>query len=109
MKKRVLSVLLAGVMAFSLAACGGGGSDDAAKGGAEGEGGGNKLTVFAWDPAFNIPALEAAAADYKENVNPDFELEIIEQAASQDVETAVTTAASGHGSVPGSLHPEICG
>ena len=29
--------------------------------------------------AFNIPALEAAAADYKENVNPDFELEIIEQ------------------------------
>ena len=94
MKKRVLSVLLAGVMAFSLAACGGGGSDDAAKGGAEGEGGGNKLTVFAWDPAFNIPALEAAAADYKENVNPDFELEIIEQAASQDVETAVTTAAS---------------
>ena len=68
------------------------GDDAAAEGGAgEGE---NTLTVMAWDPAFNIPALEAAAADYKENVNPDFELEIIEQAASQDVETAVTTAAS---------------
>ena len=91
MKKRVLSILLAGVMAFSLAACGGG-SDEGDQ--AEQEGGGNKLTVFAWDPAFNIPALEAAAADYKENVNPDFELEILEQAASQDVETAVTTAAS---------------
>ena len=119
MKKRVLSILLAGVMAFSLAACGGGGSDEGDQ--AEQEGGGNKLTVFAWDPAFNIPALEAAAADYKENVNPDFELEILEQAASQDVETAVTTAASagdysnlpdmvlGYGAVPGSLHPEICG
>ena len=95
MKRRVLSVLLAGVMAFSLAACGSGGSDNdggASKGGSGGDE--NKLTVFAWDPAFNIPALEAAAADYKENVNPDFELEIIEQAASQDVETAVTTAAS---------------
>ena len=77
MKKRVLSILLAGVMAFSLAACGGG-SDEGDQ--AEQEGGGNKLTVFAWDPAFNIPALEAAAADYKENVNPDFELEILEQA-----------------------------
>ena len=91
MKKRVLSILLAGVMAFSLAACGGG-SDEGDQ--AEQEGGGNKLTVFAWDPAFNIPALEAAAADYKENVNPDFELEILEQASSSDVETAVTTAAS---------------
>ena len=89
MKKRVLSILLAGVMAFSLAACGGG-SDE----GDQQEGGGNKLTVFAWDPAFNIPALEAAAADYKENVNPDFELEILEQASSSDVETAVTTTAS---------------
>ena len=92
MKRRVLSVLLAGMMAFSLAACGSGGSDDnkkAASGGDE-----NTLTVFAWDPAFNIPALEAAAADYKENVNKDFNLEILEQAASQDVETAVTTAAS---------------
>ena len=30
MKKRLLSVLLVGAMAFSLAACGGGGSDDQA-------------------------------------------------------------------------------
>ena len=89
MKKRALSVLLAGVMAFSLAACGGG--DE--KGGGAAGGDENTLTVFAWDPAFNIPALEAAAADYKENVNEDFELEILEQAASADVETAVTTAA----------------
>ena len=52
----------------------------------------NKLSVYAWDPNFNIPALEGAAADYKENVNPDFELEIITQSGSSDVEQAVTLA-----------------
>ena len=97
MKRKILSVLLAGAMTFSLAACGGSGDggsgDDAAAEGGAG-GGENTLTVMAWDPAFNIPALEAAAADYKANVNEDFELEILEQAASEDVERAVTTAAS---------------
>ena len=92
MKRRVLAVLLSTAMVLSLAACGSGGSDSGEQGGSGGDE--NKLTVFAWDPAFNIPALEAAAADYKENVNPDFELEILEQASSSDVETAITTAAS---------------
>ena len=83
MKRRVLAVLLSTAMVLSLAACGSGGSDSGEQGGSGGDE--NKLTVFAWDPAFNIPALEAAAADYKENVNPDFELEILEQASSSDV------------------------
>ena len=52
----------------------------------------HKLSVYAWDPNFNIPALEGAAADYKENVDPDFELEILTQSGSSDVETAVTLA-----------------
>ena len=52
----------------------------------------HKLSVYAWDPAFNIPALEGAAADYKENVDPDFELEIVQQSGSTDVEQAVTLA-----------------
>lgn len=82
--------MLAGVMAFSLAACGSSGSDK----GAEAEGDGHTLTLYAWDPAFNIPAMEAAGADYKENVDPDFNLEIVEQAASEDVENAITTAGS---------------
>ena len=62
----------------------------------------NKLSVYAWDPAFNIPALEGAAIDYKENVNPDFELEIITQSGSNDVETAVTLAgnAGDYGELP---------
>lgn len=103
MKKKLISMLLAGTMVLSLAACGGGGST----GGDSGDGGDdagsaemgtsddeNTLTVAAWDPNFNIPALEAAAADYKENVNSDFVLDIKEQGGSQDVETAITTAAS---------------
>jgi len=53
-----------------------------------------KLTVSAWDPNFNIPALEAAAADYKGNVDPDFELEINVVSGSSDVESDMTTAGS---------------
>jgi len=86
MKKKLLSLLLAGVMVFSLAACGG-------SGGAE-QTGDKKLTVMAWDKAFNIPALEAAAEFYKANVDAEFELEILEQSGSSDVETAITTAGS---------------
>ncbi len=102
MKKKLISMLLAGTMVLSLAACGGGGSTGGDAGDGEDAGAAemgtsddeNTLTVAAWDPNFNISALEAAAADYKENVNPDFVLDIKEQGASQDVETAITTAAS---------------
>ncbi len=102
MKKKLISMLLAGTMVLSLAACGGGGSTGGDAGDGEDAGAAemgtsddeNTLTVAAWDPNFNIPALEAAAADYKENVNPDFVLDIKEQGGSSDVETAITTAAS---------------
>lgn len=102
MKKKLISMLLAGTMVLSLAACGGGGSTGGDAGDGEDAGAAemgtsddeNTLTVAAWDPNFNISALEAAAADYKENVNPDFVLDIKEQGGSQDVETAITTAAS---------------
>lgn len=102
MKKKLISMLLAGTMVLSLAACGGGSADGVDAGDGEDAGAAemgtsddeNTLTVAAWDPNFNIPALEAAAADYKENVNPDFVLDIKEQSGSSDVETAITTAAS---------------
>lgn len=95
MKRKLISALLVSVMTISLAACGtGGGSSEGGEGGSGSSEGGHKLTVYAWDPAFNIPAIEAAAADYKENVDSEFELEILEQAASEDVETAIKTAGS---------------
>ena len=90
MKRKWLSILLVGAMTLSLAACGSSDSKDEKKS----EEGGHKLSIMAWDPAFNIPATQAAADDYKENVDSEFELEILEQGGSEDVETAITTAGS---------------
>lgn len=104
MKKKVLSVLLASTMLASLLA-GCGSSEAAAPAAGESteateateataDEGGHKLSVAAWDKGFNIPALEAAAADYKANVDSEFELEIVEQSQSSDVENAITLAGS---------------
>ncbi|MCR5790557.1 MAG: ABC transporter substrate-binding protein [Lachnospiraceae bacterium] len=111
MKRKILSILLAGAMAATmLTACGGAPAAPAADAGAgeeaaaaeeeaaapaadvasEGE---HELSVYAWDANFNIPALQAAEAAYKA-VDPDFTLNIITQSGSQDVEQAVTLAAS---------------
>lgn len=90
MKRKWLSILLVGAMTLSFAACGSSDSKDEKKS----EEGGHKLSIMAWDPAFNIPAIQAAADDYKENVDSEFELEILEQGGSKDVETAITTAGS---------------
>lgn len=90
MKRKWFSVLLVGAMTLSIAACGSSDSKDEKKS----EDGGHKLSIMAWDPAFNIPAIQAAADDYKENVDSEFELEILEQGGSEDVETAITTAGS---------------
>ena len=53
-----------------------------------------KLTVTAWDANFNGNALQAAADDYKANVDPDFELEINIVSGSSDVENDMTNAGS---------------
>ena len=91
MKKKLLALLLVGAMSTSLLAGCGGKSEPATA-----EGGGNTLSVYAWDKSFNIPALEAAAKDYKENVDSTFELKIIEQSGSTDVEQAITLAGSSN-------------
>jgi lactose/L-arabinose transport system substrate-binding protein len=51
----------------------------------------NTLTVWAWDPAFNIYALEEAEKIYQQD-NPDFELEIVE-VPWEDLQTRLTTLA----------------
>lgn len=100
MKKKVISLMLIGAMVASMAACGsnGGSSDDnAAKGdtsATEESGaseGGNTLTVWTWDPAFNIPAIEEAGNIYKAD-HPDFKLKVVET-LSDDCETKLITAA----------------
>ncbi|MFT4259083.1 ABC transporter substrate-binding protein [Microbacterium sp.] len=49
------------------------------------------LTVWAWDPAFNIAALEAAEKIYQED-HHDFELDIVET-PWEDLQTKLTTLA----------------
>lgn len=50
----------------------------------------NTLTVWCWDPAFNMNAMEKAAEVYQKD-HPDFVLEIIET-PSDDVQTKMETA-----------------
>lgn len=112
MKKKVISLMLIGAMVASMAACGsnGGSSDNkVAKGdtsATEESGaseGGNTLTVWTWDPAFNIPAIEEAANVYKAD-HPDFKLKVVET-LSDDCETKLITAAES-GDL--STLPDIC-
>lgn len=94
MKKKVLSTLLVASMAASLLAGCGGKGGSGTEGGSGSTDNGHTLKAWAWDANFNIPALEAAAADYKANVDPDFELIIEEQSQSSDVEDAITLGGS---------------
>ena len=50
----------------------------------------NTLTVWAWDPNFNIPALLEAEKIYQET-HPDFKLNIVEN-PSKDIEVKFVTA-----------------
>ena len=107
MKRKILATLLASVMALSLIGCGAKEAPAADAPAAEAEApaaeeaapaeeaaasGSNKLTVWCWDPAFNIYSMEEAGKVYKAS-HPDFELEVIET-PWEDVQTKLTTAAT---------------
>ena len=70
--------------ALVLTSCSGGGGEEPAAAD-------NTLTVWAWDPAFNIYALEEAEKIYQQD-NPDFDLEIVE-VPWEDLQTRLTTLA----------------
>ncbi|WP_193597117.1 ABC transporter substrate-binding protein [Microbacterium sp. YJN-G] len=69
---------------FALTACGSGGD-------AEASGDGNTLTVWAWDPSFNIYAMKEAEKVYQKD-HPDFELKIVET-PWDDLQAKLTTIA----------------
>ena len=107
MKKLILALLTVTTMAFFMTGCGSDsakdtGTDAGAKtateesAGSEAEPaaaeGDNTLTVWCWDPAFNIYAMEQAAEVYKQT-NPDFVLNVIET-PWEDIQTKLTTAAT---------------
>lgn len=114
MKRKVISVLLASTMVFSMAACGSSGAadDGAAKDNAaatddtaaadekeeapvtEGSGGENSLTVWCWDPNFNIYSIEKAAEIYAKD-HEGFTVNVSE-IQSDDIEARITTAVNAN-------------
>lgn len=86
-KKVTMAVAVALPLTLALGACSAGGG-----GGGGGAGGDeNTLTVWAWDPTFNINALEEAEKVYQQE-NPDFTLDIVET-PWEDLEPKLTTLA----------------
>ena len=99
MKKKILSVLMAGALCSTLlAGCGGTkeaptanspAADNAATAADD-----NTLTVWCWDPTFNINAMHEAEKIYQKD-HPDFKLNVVET-PWDDVQTKLSTAgASG--------------
>lgn len=54
----------------------------------------NELTVWTWDPNFNVRALEMAEERYQEE-NPDFSLNIVENSQEDVVQRLNTSLSSG--------------
>ncbi|MCH5248765.1 MAG: extracellular solute-binding protein [Lachnospiraceae bacterium] len=115
MKKKALSLLLASAMvAAMLTGCGGSSDSAGSTAGTDATtqdnsaaadnttdnnaaadntaAGGGSLTVWCWDPAFNMNAMYEAEKVYQQD-HPDFSLNVIET-PWEDVQTKVTTAAS---------------
>lgn len=111
MKKKVISIMLVGAMVASMGAMAGCGNKGAAGGTTDGSApaeaaggaettdsdksiaGTETLTVWTWDPAFNIPSIMEAGRIYKAEVNENFGLQVIET-LSDDCETNLITAAT---------------
>ncbi len=112
MKKKVISLMIIGAMVASLAACGSSGDSSSTEGNGSAEteassgdstSSGEGLTIWTWDPSFNIPSMETAIDIYKA-VHEDFEANIVET-LSEDCETKLINAAES-----GDLQtlPDIC-
>lgn len=90
MMKRALSIL--SICILFLSACSGGGAPSG--GGASSGGDSNEIIVWAWDPAFNIAALEVAKEFYAAK-NPDVNVKIVEYAQDDIIQKLNTGLNSG--------------
>lgn len=89
MKKKIISGMLAVMMVCSLAACGSSQTTEKVETGGDSA---NTLTVWCWDPAFNMYAMEEAGKVYQKD-HPDFNLNVVET-PWEDLQTKLTTAAT---------------
>ncbi|MBF6633430.1 MAG: extracellular solute-binding protein, partial [Planococcus sp. (in: Bacteria)] len=92
MKKFYLMLLLIVGIVF-LSACSSGDEEVSGDSGAEGSSGTDAITVWAWDPAFNIAALEKAKEAY--DGDGEYEVNIIENAQDDIIQKLNTGLSSG--------------
>lgn len=106
MKKRLLAVLMAAVMVLgTVAGCGNSEkpaeapveetTEPEAEAPAEEAVLEGKLTVWCWDPAFNINAMNVAGEIYKTD-HPNFELEVVEMSQEDIYQKLATAMAAGN-------------
>ncbi len=88
--KRTTKIATAVAMTLPIALVMSGCSGDGGNGGG-GNGDDNTLTVWTWDPAFNIYAMQEAEKVYQQD-HPDFKLDIVET-PWDDLQTKLTTLA----------------
>lgn len=91
MKKKVLSALLVAAMAVSMVAGCGKTSEEAANEVENDAAQEETLSVWCWDPNFNVYAMKQAEKIYQKD-HPEFKLDIQEKVYT-DIETALITAA----------------
>lgn len=92
--KRILALLLAVALPVVglMSACGSSGTTDT--GSTETKASSDdKITVWSWDPNFNIAVMNEAATAYKK-INPDVEIEVVEMAKADVEQKLHTTLAS---------------
>lgn len=89
--KKLTSLAVLVPLGIALSACGGSGDEGNDGGEGSGADGAGSLTVWAWDPAFNIYAMDEAAKIYQQE-NPDVTVEVVET-PWDDLQTKLTTLA----------------
>ncbi len=90
MKKKIITFLLASLLL--LVGCSSGAKESSSN--SEAPKDSNEITIWAWDPKFNIKALEIAEKYYKTE-NPDIKIKVIENAQEDIVQKLNTSLSSG--------------
>lgn len=87
--KKILALLLVSILMLS--ACSSGSKTKEASGDSKDT---NKVTVWAWDPNFNIKAMNLAKDAYK-SINSDVDIQVIENAQDDIIQKLNTSLSSG--------------